>query len=102
MHAVHALHVNIRHVKALQIREVPEDVLRVLRVRAAEQGLSLSGYVLQVLREHAAHPTVREVVSRPRPGWARATRDEVVDAIRAGREEREEGLSHLVRARHGR
>lgn len=91
-----------RGVKALQIRDVPEDVLRVLRVRAAEQGLSLSGYVLQVLREHAARPTIREVVARSRSGWVRATRDEVVDAIRSGREEREESLSHIVRARHGR
>jgi plasmid stability protein len=89
-------------VKALQVRDVPEDVLRVLRVRAAEQGLSLSGYVLQVLREHAAQPTIREVVGRPRSGWARATRDEVVDAIRSGREEREESWSHIARARHGR
>jgi plasmid stability protein len=88
--------------RPLQIREVPEDVLRVLRVRAAEEGTSLSGYVLRLLEEHAAHPTIRDVISRPRSGWATATREDVLAAVREGRQEQEEKVEDLVERRSGR
>jgi len=83
--------------KPLQIREVPEDLLRVLRVRAAEEGMPLSGYVLRVLQEHAAQPTVRDVINRPRTGWTRATRQDVLTAVREGRQEQEDKLARTGR-----
>jgi len=88
--------------KPLQIREVPEDLLRILRVRAAEEGTSLSAYVLRVLREHAAHPTVRDVISRPRAGWTRATRQDVLAAVREGREEQDDKVERIAPWRRGR
>ena len=86
----------------MQIREVPEDVLRVLRVRAAEEGASLSGYVLRLLEEHTAHPTIREVISRPRSGWSKATREDVLAAVHEGRREQEDKLAALMQRRRGR
>lgn len=47
----------------VQIREVPEDVHRVLRRRAVEAGMSLQEYVLGELIESARAPTPAEVVA---------------------------------------
>ena len=72
--------------KPLQIRDVPDELLQVLRVRAAQEGSSISGYVLHLLQEHASRPTIRDVMDRPRTGWSRATREDVLGAIKDGRE----------------
>ena len=48
----------------IQIRNVPEDIHRTLKVRAAEAGMSLSEYLLRELRTLAARPTVQEVLER--------------------------------------
>jgi plasmid stability protein len=78
--------------KPLQIRDVPDELLHVLRVRAAEEEISVSGYVLRLLQEHATRPSIREVMNRRRTGWVRATRDDVLAAIREGHEEQSEKL----------
>lgn len=49
---------------ALQLREVPEDLHRELRVRAARAGQSLSEYALAVLQRHVATPTLDEIADR--------------------------------------
>jgi len=49
---------------ALQLRDVPEDVHRELKVRAARSGQSLSEYVLGVLSRHASTPTLDEIATR--------------------------------------
>ncbi|MGY2084498.1 FitA-like ribbon-helix-helix domain-containing protein [Blastococcus sp. SYSU DS0539] len=48
----------------LQIRDVPDDVRRALKERAAAQGESLNRYLLDVLTREVAQPTVREVLDR--------------------------------------
>lgn len=48
----------------IQIRNVPEDIHRTLKVRAAEAGMSLSEYLLRELRSLAGRPTFQEVVER--------------------------------------
>lgn len=73
--------------KPLQIRDVPDELLQVLRIRAAEEGSSVSGYVLRLLQEHALRRTIREVMNRPRTGWSRATQEDLLSAIREGRED---------------
>ena len=88
--------------KPLQIREVPEDVLRVLRVRVAEEGTSLSAYALRVLADHAARPSIREVMSRPRGGWTRAAREDVLAAVREGREQQDRKALDAARRDRGR
>lgn len=72
----------------VQIRDVPEDALNVMRVRAASEGLSLSAYLRRMVVEAAAQPTVAEVLARAaeRPA-AGLTMADIVAATRAGRSE---------------
>jgi antitoxin FitA len=44
----------------LQIRDLPDELHRTLRQRAAARGLSLRQYALEVLREHCRQPTLDE------------------------------------------
>ncbi|ACZ32163.1 conserved hypothetical protein [Xylanimonas cellulosilytica DSM 15894] len=48
----------------LQVRNVPDDVGRVLKQRAARAGQSLSEYVLAQLRALADRPTIDELNAR--------------------------------------
>jgi plasmid stability protein len=48
----------------LQIRDVPEDVHRALKARAAAAGVSLSEYVRGVLERTASRPTPAELAAR--------------------------------------
>jgi hypothetical protein len=47
-------------VSALQIRDVPPDLHRRLRERAAADRVTLSTYVLRVLERDAGRPSTRE------------------------------------------
>ncbi len=49
---------------AVQIRNVPDEVQRVLKQRAARAGQSLSEYLLGELRLLASRPTVEELTER--------------------------------------
>lgn len=44
----------------MQIRNVPPDLHRALKARAAETGVSLSRYLLEELEAIALRPTIRE------------------------------------------
>jgi plasmid stability protein len=48
----------------IQIRNVPQRVHRVLKARAAQQGLTLSDYLLREITRVAEHPTLDEVLDR--------------------------------------
>lgn len=50
--------------KTLQIRNVPDDVHRRLKARAAMDGRSLSEYALAELRRSLERPTRRELLER--------------------------------------
>ena len=54
----------------IQVRNVPDEIHRELKVRAARQGVSLSDYLLELARRDVQLPTVEEwmarVESRPR------------------------------------
>jgi plasmid stability protein len=50
--------------KLLQIRNVPDDVHRTLKSRAAMAGMSLSEYALAELRRAAERPTREEILGR--------------------------------------
>lgn len=56
--------------KMIQVRNVPDEMHRELKVRAARQGVSLSDYVLELARRDLMLPTMKEwmarVESRPR------------------------------------
>lgn len=48
----------------VQIRDVPDDVHRTLKARAAASGVSLSEYVRGVLARSATRPTPAELAAR--------------------------------------
>ena len=48
----------------VQVRDVPEDVHRTLKARAAAAGVSLSEYVRGVLARSASRPTPVELSAR--------------------------------------
>ena len=52
--------------KMIQIRNVPEQLHRKLKVRAAEQGLTLSDYLLRMAEREADRPTIAELTERIR------------------------------------
>ncbi len=77
-----------RHVRDARVRNVPDAIHRRLKARAAEEGVSLSDFVLAELRRIAERPSRRELLARI------ATHDPVALPKRAAR---------LVRAeRHSR
>jgi antitoxin FitA len=50
----------------VQVRDVPEPILRTLKAQAAERGLTLTAYLRAELYRLAARPTNAEVVERLR------------------------------------
>jgi plasmid stability protein len=50
----------------IQIRNVPEDLHRTLKARAARKGMSLSEYMLAEARKIAAQPSIEEWVEQVR------------------------------------
>ena len=52
--------------KMIQLRNVPDDLHRVLKSRAALEGKSLSDYLIAEIRRHAEYPTVEELRRRLR------------------------------------
>ena len=71
--------------KHIQIRNVPEELHRALKSRAALAGMSLSEYLLQEAQKIAERPTVEELRQRLRQ---RRPVQEVTDAAAIIREAR--------------
>ena len=72
----------------LQIRNVPEDVHRRLKVRAAETGVSLSDLALSELRRSLDRPTRKELLARIDARSAVQVPGGVAAAVRAERDAR--------------
>jgi plasmid stability protein len=68
--------------KAIQIRDVPEDVHAVLRSRAAGAGMSMSEYLRSELINMAARPTLDEVLARAQARPGGVPTHVIVDTIR--------------------
>ena len=73
--------------KLLQIRDVPEQVHRTLKARAAHSGSSLSEYLRTELARLAALPTPDEVRARLRERTMVRTRERPEEVIRRLRED---------------
>lgn len=70
----------------IQIRNVPDDVHRTLKVRAAAEGTSLSDYVLREVTRAARSPTPAELDERIRArGAAGVSTEDILDARDADR-----------------
>lgn len=75
--------------RAVQIREVPGDVVDVLQARAAKSGLSLTTYLRNHLVELARKPTMAELYERSRQRDWGVDRATVVSVVRDLREDDE-------------
>jgi plasmid stability protein len=75
--------------RALQIRDVPDEVRRQLKARAAAAGKSLNRYLLDVMEREVARPTMQEVLHRAARRTERSTAS-ALGALDAARQEREE------------
>ncbi len=73
---------------SLQIRNVPDELHRQLKARAAIEGHSLSEYALSELRRAMQHPTRRELVERVASFERISLQESAVDAIRSERDAR--------------
>jgi antitoxin FitA len=51
---------------ALTIRDVSEDAVRTMKIRAAQAGQSLQAYLRSLIEREAARPTVAEAVEQAR------------------------------------
>ena len=56
----------------IQVRDVPEDLHREIKARAAAAGVSLSEYVRNLMVEHVRRPTMEQALRRiaKREPWA--------------------------------
>jgi len=74
--------------KVIQVRNVPDEVHASLRERAASAGVSLSEYVLSELRRVAERSRNAETLLRSAQREGGFSREEIVAAVRLGRDER--------------
>ncbi len=72
--------------KMIQIRNVPDDVHRTLKMRAAASGLSLSDYLLQEIESKARRPTIEEVLARIKEAGSVHPAEDSASAIRSIRD----------------
>jgi len=70
----------------IQIRNVPEDLHRQLKSRAALAGMSLSDYLLGEIRQVAERPTLDEMRERLRSRAKTALSVSPAEAVRAERD----------------
>lgn len=74
---------------AITIRDVPDDTVNALKVRAAQAGKSLQAYALELLSREAARPTLAEMATRlERETRTALSTTDILDAIEDGRERR--------------
>jgi plasmid stability protein len=75
--------------KMIQIRNVPDDVHRTVKARAARAGMSLSDYLKRDLERQAALPVMEEfdrLIQQDEP--VHISSEEIVELIHEGRNQR--------------
>ena len=72
--------------KMIQIRNVPDDVHKVMKVRAAEAGMSLSDYLLREIERTARRPTLEEVLARIKRDGSVQPSEDSATAVRSIRD----------------
>jgi plasmid stability protein len=80
--------VNVVHMpKMIQIRNVPDDLHKELKIRAAAAGMSMSDYIKKELASRTRKSTIREIAERGRGRGAKSTltTQDIVDIIREAR-----------------
>jgi antitoxin FitA len=74
--------------KMIQVRNVPDPLHRKLKVRAAEQGVSLSDYILAELRRLSERISPRELAERAALIVREDLKPSPADLLRAERDRR--------------
>jgi plasmid stability protein len=71
----------------IQIRNVPDDLHRQLKIRAAAAGMNMSDYIKRELDLRTSKSTIAEMVARreARGRKSTATTQQIVDIIREAR-----------------
>jgi len=87
--------------KMIQIRNVPDDLHRDLKIRAAKEGISMSELILRELPRIAHRPTLAEIQERIRRRGPIEGMPSGAELVRAAREEREAELDKRL-GRHRR
>jgi plasmid stability protein len=85
-------------VSAIQVKNVPADLHARLRARARSEGRNLSEYVLDALRRDLSVPSTREwldTLARDEPVTG-VSSEAIVEAVHAGREERDAHIRGAV------
>ena len=72
----------------VQIRNVPADLHRRLKARAAHEGMSMSDYILREIRKSLDRPTREEILERLRAKPVRRLDRRPAEVIRAERDAR--------------
>ena len=71
---------------ALTIRDVSDDAVRTMKIRAAQAGQSLQAYLRGLIEKEAAKPTVAEAVEQARrEATANISTADILAAIDEGR-----------------
>lgn len=90
---------NAAPMKHLQIKNVPPEIHDAVRVRAADSGMTMSEYLLDLLRRDLAVPTQRQWLEQLSQRSRVVTDTEVLDALDVVREQRDEELLTAVNRR---
>lgn len=77
-----------RMTKMIQIRNVPEDLHREIKARAARSGMSLSDFLLREVERIAATVPVEELLERFRARQRPQLGETPAEAVRAERDAR--------------
>lgn len=70
----------------VQIRDVPDEVHRTLKARAAREGMSLSDFIKKELERTVERPTMREWLERTRDAKRIPAKRNAAQIIRALRD----------------
>jgi plasmid stability protein len=74
---------------AITIRDVPDETLKTLKVRAARAGKSLQAYALDLLASEATKPCLAEMAARlERETRTELSTTDILEVIEDGRERR--------------
>lgn len=72
----------------IQVRDVPDEVHRTLKARAAREGMSLSDFIKRELEHAAARPSMREWLDATRrlpPVRSKRSAAEIIRELREAR-----------------
>jgi plasmid stability protein len=74
--------------KMIQLRNVPDDIHRALKIKATQAGMSLSDFLVREVSYIARRPSLEEVLERIRQHDPVELSEDSATAVRAERESR--------------